>query len=747
MPDRLRLQVWTPLPPQRTGVADHNMVLLEELAKLADVGVVVEDDLATDVLPPPGTVAVPRSQVGRHPAQLAVYHMGNHHGLHRGIYDALLRRPGLVVLHDPSLVDFYAAYHEGSPHGFDDEVTLNHGPFGDPPPRVTVGVHRHLDRLALQLVRRVVDASLAVVVHSAWARDALARQFPHKPVHHIDLAAPVVPDRPAGPDIRNRCGWGPDHVVFGMLGGVWAHKRPELAMKTFAALRPLRPSARLLVAGRAEDRDAMTRMLDVVSDARLEPAVAVLTEIDDEEFNACVSACDVVVDLRWPTAGETSATVMRAFGAGRPAIVSDLPQYGALDNRFCWRVPTHPPDAAAAALEVMLDVARTPARARHAGRLARRFVEETASFERVARRYEEVAREVVARGEAAPATTRPPGPVDRPSLRVAVHGNGPSGEPRRLTMRALDAAGVPAAPGGEQGSPTRDKEEVGLWILGDGEGTIAGRGGVTVAAWRGDDPNWSRVAESVARADEIWVPSRFLQKVATDGGATRVAVVPGVVEAPLPPGSSRADHDLPHGAVVFVAGVEAGWPVELQNPSAVVDAFARAFAPAERGTRAHLVVLAEERVDGAACSRLRDALDAVSGDLVVRKDGWDDAQARGLVGAADVYVSLHRATGFGVAMAEAMYLGRPVIATGFSGNLDFMTPANSCLVGYSLPSGGRGPGWAEPDLDQAARWMRALSDRPERRRALSAAAAAAIRSSYGVEAVGRAMAARLQTLG
>jgi hypothetical protein len=138
-------------------------------------------------------------------------------------------------------------------------------------------------------------------------------------------------------------------------------------------------------------------MLAAVSQAGLDSAVAVLTDVADDEFTAGIAACDTVIDLRWPSAGETSATMMRAFGAGRPVIVSDLPQYAELDERFCWRVPTAPPGAAGAALKAMLAVGRDPDHARRAGGLARRFVERSASLPSVARRYEEVARRVIER--------------------------------------------------------------------------------------------------------------------------------------------------------------------------------------------------------------------------------------------------------------------------------------------------------------------------------------------------------------
>lgn len=390
----LRIRVWTPLPPERSGVADHNMLLLPALAELADLDVVV-DDPATVSLPVP-VRAIRRAAVEDEPADMSIYHLGNHHGLHRAIHDRLLVDPGVVVLHDPSLVDFYRAYHAGSPDGFDRELADNEGPLPDGPPQVRIGTEWHLDRLALPMTRRVVEASLGVIVHSAWAGDELARRFPGAAVHQVELAAPIV-DAGAGADFRSRLGWGGEHVVFGLLGGLWAHKRPELVVQIFAALLPLQPQARLLVVGRQADEGAAARMAAAMGQAGAGDALRVITDVDDADFSAAVSACDTVVDLRWPSAGETSATVMRAFGAGRPAIVSDLPQYAALDDRFCWRVPTDPVAAGAATLGVMLDVARRPERARQAGHLAQRFVAGSASPEHVARHYVDACREAAER--------------------------------------------------------------------------------------------------------------------------------------------------------------------------------------------------------------------------------------------------------------------------------------------------------------------------------------------------------------
>ncbi len=123
---------------------------------------------------------------------------------------------------------------------------------------------------------------------------------------------------------------------------------------------------------------------------------------------------------------------------------------------------------------------------------------------------------------------------------------------------------------------------------------------------------------------------------------------------------------------------------------------------------------------------------------IVVFDGFLEHEASvGLMMACDAFVSLHRSEGFGLGLAEAMYLGKPVIATGYSGNLDFMTPANSGLVRHRLVAvgpddylHGEGQRWAEPDTGHAAELMRRLVDEPRFARALGRAGAESIRRTH-----------------
>jgi glycosyltransferase involved in cell wall biosynthesis len=125
-----------------------------------------------------------------------------------------------------------------------------------------------------------------------------------------------------------------------------------------------------------------------------------------------------------------------------------------------------------------------------------------------------------------------------------------------------------------------------------------------------------------------------------------------------------------------------------------------------------------------------------------------------LFACCDSFVSLHRSEGFGRGLAEAMLLGKPVIATGYSGNMDFTTADTACLVDYRLiPVGpheyphAEGQQWADPDLDQAARYMRRLVEEPAFGAALAERGRRLVEAQHGVKPVGERYRARLAELG
>ena len=227
-----------------------------------------------------------------------------------------------------------------------------------------------------------------------------------------------------------------------------------------------------------------------------------------------------------------------------------------------------------------------------------------------------------------------------------------------------------------------------------------------------------------------------------------MALVPPAVSL-SPPADSRGRFGLVASDFLFLTVADALSVPERKNPVATVRAFARAFpAPSEAILRVQIRNL--DRVAG-----LRAAL--VEASRGARISIADATLPRGefesLLSACDAYVSLHRAEGFAFPMAEAMALGKPVVATEYSGNVDYFDDTTGFPVAWTyrdLPSRIRdydeGTRWADPDEEDAARLLRRVFERREEARRRGQAAARRIGELYGPELVGRRVASRLEDL-
>jgi glycosyltransferase involved in cell wall biosynthesis len=211
----------------------------------------------------------------------------------------------------------------------------------------------------------------------------------------------------------------------------------------------------------------------------------------------------------------------------------------------------------------------------------------------------------------------------------------------------------------------------------------------------------------------------------------------------------RSHFGLPQDKVLFLFSFDMSSVMERKNPLGLIRAYARAFG---RDPRYALIIkVTRGHTEPSNWQRLQQAADEAGAILIDRILARDETTA--LMNACDGYVSLHRSEGFGYTMAEAMLLGKPVIATGYSGNLDFMTPSNSLLVDYQLqpltqdfPPYPRGAVWAEPSVEHAAQLMRWVVEHPDQARALGERAREDVLRLLSPAAVGQRMAQRLRAI-
>src|SRR3954471_19194929 len=356
----MRVAYYSPLPPSRSGIADYSTLLLPALRERLDV-----------VLAQPGK-SPPSCDV-------ALYHIGNDPNAHGWIVDALWERPGVVVLHEFVLHHLIAGITigRGNGRGYLDAMERDLGVAGR---LLGLGVLDNLLPLLWEtqperfpLAGVVLDHANGLIVHSDYvarnARDAGYQgrlwRIPH----------PVWPHQPAAPatDVSG-------DPLIGCFGFLNMNKRIPQLLEAFASLRRRRPAARLLLVGGSGERFDVDRRLERLG---LSEGVERLDYVPEERMWSLMGACDVLVNLRYPTMGETSGSVIRALSLGKPLIVSDVGWFSELPDDAVLKVPVD--EVEVAVLEAALAVAADHGPA--LGAAARAYVEREHALPKAADAY------------------------------------------------------------------------------------------------------------------------------------------------------------------------------------------------------------------------------------------------------------------------------------------------------------------------------------------------------------------------
>lgn len=405
----------SPLPPVRSGIADYSVDLLEELAPLCDLRLVrlPGQEVAAGVRRRYEVVEPAALDPAR---RLRFYQLGNN-VYHEGVRRLALQFPGVVTVHDLRLhhllveatlasgdLDAYVAA-LGGEHGWE-------GAAAALPTRW--GAHGRARLFEMAAHGSLLVRQRGLLVHSEWGRRFLEGELEERAGGHplpeircvpMPMPVPDPPSRRAAAAWRRQLGVPSSAVLLGSFGFQTPIKRTDVLLRALA--QPGMAHVHAVVAGEVAPQLDLTTL---IRDLGVQDRVTVTGFLDEAAFPVAIAACDLCLNLRYPSAGETSASLLRILALGRPAVVSDYGQFTDLPDDVVIKAPlADEPEAEAEALAALLRrLLATPDRLGGMGDAARSFIER----EHVPAKAAEVVAEALgewsgARDDVAPARRSP----------------------------------------------------------------------------------------------------------------------------------------------------------------------------------------------------------------------------------------------------------------------------------------------------------------------------------------------------
>jgi glycosyltransferase involved in cell wall biosynthesis len=350
------------MPPARTGVADYSIELLRALEPL-------------------GPIAVACSS-----ADILLYHLGNNL-LHLEIYKRALEKPGVVVLHDAVLQHFFLGALDQ--RSYIAEFVYNYGAWNE-------DLARHLwknrarsaadpEYFRYPMLKRVVERSLGVIVHNPRAAAIVAEHVPGARVYEVPHLFQTPADPPAASDVvelREQLGIAPGVFLFGVFGHLRESKRLTSVLRAFDSARRSSAMA-LLIAGEFASTDLARSIQPLLNQ---EAGVLRAGYMTEREFWRHASAADACINLRYPTAGETSGITIRFMGLGKPVLVSGGLEVSRFPEDACLRIDPGPAEEEMLA-EYMVWLAQFMEDARAVGERGKAYIREFHAPARIAQLY------------------------------------------------------------------------------------------------------------------------------------------------------------------------------------------------------------------------------------------------------------------------------------------------------------------------------------------------------------------------
>ncbi|KOP22918.1 hypothetical protein AMR41_28980 [Hapalosiphon sp. MRB220] len=391
----MKIAYFSPLPPKKTGISTYSYHLSKAINKLAEVHLYDADIYYSRLedIPVKDFIRYPEVLCDLDKYDALLYHLGNNPHYHLDIYQVFLQKPGFVVLHDTVLYYLIAGLGKG---GMLKEFCLNYGKdrlkeFWD-----LINQCPDADILRYQFpekypfIDRVLSNALGIIVHSHTSK-----QFILNGGYKGDISVVNLLDYPKNTEeinpedkevLINKHNWSKDTIIIGCFGFIGGTKRIKTLIDAFINLVKFHKlNVKLLIVGEGD-----TIPINIyIQNKNIQNNVIQTGFVSDQEFKLYLSLSDIVVNLRYPSMGEVSATLIQAFSYAKPCVVTNHAWFSELPDE-CVRKVGYGTEELDELVKVLLELIQKPEMRQRLGMNAQKYVQLNCEPDRVAQAYIDV---------------------------------------------------------------------------------------------------------------------------------------------------------------------------------------------------------------------------------------------------------------------------------------------------------------------------------------------------------------------
>lgn len=397
---RHKIAYVSPFPPQRSGIADYSFEIVQNLKQYVDITIYLEDEnsVADKLDLETKNISLLPQEISKY--DCVIYHIGNNTNFHTKIYKMAWQYPGIVVIHDFNIHPFLADAFLGKDdeYLYADALSKGYGELGKSSYQAIKFDEIQPEIWKFPMSHALAKRSLATIVHSRWVREEL-QEIDNVfviPLGSIDKSRDFILNDNS---FKTRFGISHQNFLISTFGFVHRLKRLPEILQAVKILREKGYPLQLLIAG--ELVDSSLNLEQEIESLGISDSVIMTGYLNADDFEAGMRLSDIVLNLRYPSFGESSASLMTALGYGKACIISDYHQFAELPNSVCWKAEIgemEVPQLVAYLEELM----RNPAARKQLGKNAAFFAANYSSYEIAANLYAGIIEKISKQGQLIP---------------------------------------------------------------------------------------------------------------------------------------------------------------------------------------------------------------------------------------------------------------------------------------------------------------------------------------------------------